>query len=160
MSNSVTKSCQTICDLMNCSTSSFPVLHYLPEFAQTHVHWVSDAIQPSYPLSASSAFALNFHSIRVFSSELAFHIWWPRIGASASLSVLPMTIQGWYPLGLTGLISLLYKELSRVFSNITVWHSAFFMVQLLYPDVTTGKTIALTTRTLVNKVMSLLFNPG
>ena len=128
LSNSVTKSCQTICDLMNCSTSSFPVLHYLPEFAQTHVHWVSDAIQPSYPLSASSAFALNFHSIRVFSSELAHHIWWPRIGASASLSVLPMTIQGWYPLGLTGLISLLYKELSRVFSSITVWHSAFFMV--------------------------------
>ena len=121
LSNSVAKSCQTICDPMNGSTPSFPVLHYLPEFAQTHVHWVSDAIQPSYPLSAFSAFALNFPSIRVFSSELALHIWWPRIGASASLSVFPMTIQGWYPLRLTGLISLLYKELSRVFSSTTVW---------------------------------------
>ena len=54
LSNSVTKSCQTICDPMNCSTSSFPVLHYLPKFAQTHVHWVSDAIQPSHPLSSPS----------------------------------------------------------------------------------------------------------
>ena len=122
LSNSVAKSCQTICDPMNGSTPSFPVLHYLPEFAQTHVHWVSDAIQPSYPLSAFSAFALNFPSIRVFSSELALHIWWPRIGASASLSVLPMTIQGWYPLRLTGLISLLYKGPSRVFSSNTIWN--------------------------------------
>ena len=67
------------------------------------------------------------------------------IEASASASVLPMNIQGWFPLGLTGLISLLSKGLSRVFSNITVqkhrilWHSAFFMVQLSHPYITIGK---------------------
>ena len=85
-------------------------------------------------------------------------------GASSSASVLPMNIQGWFPLGLTGLISLLSKGFSRVFSNTTVqkasiiWHSAFFMVQLSYPYMTTGKTIALTRQMFVRKVMSLLFN--
>ena len=88
------------------------------------------------------------------------------IGASASASVLPMNIQDWFPLGWTGLISLLSKELSRVFSNTTVqkhqasilWSSAFFMVQLSHPYMTTGKTVALTRWTFVGKVMSLLFN--
>ena len=85
------------------------------------------------------------------------------IGFSASVSVLPMNIQDWFPLGWTGWISLQAKGLSRVFSNTTVqtsilWHSAFFIVQLLHPYMTTGKTIALTRRTFVDKVMSLLFN--
>ena len=86
------------------------------------------------------------------------------IGASASTSVLPMTIQGWFPLGWTGLISLQSSGLSRVFSNTTVQKhqflqcSAFFMVQLSHPYMTTGKTIALTRQTFVGKVMSLLFN--
>ena len=83
------------------------------------------------------------------------------IGASAS--VLPMNIQGWFPLGLTGLISLLAKGLSRVFSNTTVqkhlWCSAFFMVQLSYLYMTTEKTIALTRRTFISKAdLYLLFN--
>ena len=88
----------------------------------------------------------------------------PTIGASASASVLPMNIQGWFPLGLTGLIFLLSKGLSRVFSNIKVQkasilqHSAFFMVQLAHPYMTTRKTIALTIWTIVGKVMSLLFD--
>ena len=85
-----------------------------------------------------------------------------RIRASASASVLPMNIQGWFPLGLTGLISLLFKRLSRVFSNTTkasvLHHSALFMVQLLHPYMTTGKTIALTIWIFVGKGMSLLFN--
>ena len=84
------------------------------------------------------------------------------IGVSASASVLPMNIQGWLPLGLTGLIILLSKGLSRVFSNSSkasvLWHSAFFTVQLSHPYVTTGKAIALTRWTFVGKVMSLLFN--
>ena len=86
------------------------------------------------------------------------------IGVSASASVLPMNIQGWFPLGLTGLTSLLSKGLLRVFSRTTVQRlsilgcSAFFMVQLLHPYMTTRKTIALTTWTFVSKVMSLLFN--
>ena len=80
------------------------------------------------------------------------------IGSSASASVLPVNIQGWFPLGLTGLISLLLKRFSRVFSNTTVQKcSAFFKVQLLHPYMTTGKTIALTRRTFVSKEISLLF---
>ena len=70
---SVTESCLALSDLMNCSTSGFPVLHYLLEFAQTHVHWVSDAIQPSHPLSTPSHFALNlpqnFLMSRLFASD-------------------------------------------------------------------------------------------
>jgi len=80
------------------------------------------------------------------------------IGISASASVLPMNIQDW-SLGLTGLISLQFKFLSVVFSNTTVLqHSAFFMVQISHPYMTTRKIIALTRRTFVSKVMSLLFN--
>ena len=84
-----------------------------------------------------------FPSIRVFSNESG-------IGASASASVLPMNIQDWFPLGLTGWISLQFKGLSRIFSQkhsskaSVLRHSAFFMVQLWHPYMTTGKTIALT----------------
>ena len=83
------------------------------------------------------------------------------IGASASASVLPMNIQSWFHLGLTDLISLLSKELSRIFSSTTasvLQCSAFFMVQLSYPYMTTGKTTSLTIWTFVGKVISLLFN--
>ena len=82
-----------------------------------------------------------------------------NIIASASTSVLPMTIQDWFALGSTGWISLLSKELLRVFSNTTVLqHSAFFRVQLSHPYTTTGKAIPSTIWTFINKVMSLLFN--
>ena len=89
------------------------------------------------------------------------------IGVSASVSVLHMNIQDWYPLGLTGLISLQSKGLSRVFSNTTtlstpktsiLQHSAFFMVHLSHPYMTARQTNALTRWTFVNKVMSLLLN--
>ena len=85
------------------------------------------------------------------------------VGVSALASVLPMNIQGWFPLEWTGLISLQSKGLSRVFSNNSskasiLLCSAFFIVQLSHPYMTTGKTIALTRQTFVNKVMSLLFN--
>ena len=85
------------------------------------------------------------------------------VGASASAPVLPMNIQGWFPLRLTSLISLLSKELLRVFSNTTVLkhqfqHSAFFIVQHSHLYMTTAKTIALTIQNFVSKVMSLLFN--
>ena len=82
-------------------------------------------------------------------------------GDSASASVLPMNTQDWFHLGWTGLISLQSKRLSRVFSNTTVQknqHWGFFIVQLLHPYMTTGKTIALTRWTFSCKVMSLLFN--
>ena len=84
-------------------------------------------------------------------------------GASASASVLPVNIQGWSPLRLTGLIALLSKGLSGVLQHHSskasiLWYSAFFMVQLSQPYVTTGKTIALTIQTFVSRVMSLIFN--
>ena len=105
-----------------------------------------------------------FPSIMVFSNESAFWIKYQSIGASVSASVLPMNIQGWFPLGLTGLISWLPKEtlkslLQHHNSKASIlWHSAFFMVQLSHPYMTTGKLIALTIWTSVGKVMSLLFN--
>ena len=71
--SSVAKLCPTLCDLMDYSTSGFPALHYLLELAQTHVHWIVDAIQPCHPLSP-----LIFSTIGVFSNELALHIWWPK----------------------------------------------------------------------------------
>ena len=75
---SVGMSCPTLCDPMDCSTSGFPVLHHLPELAQTHIHQVGDAIQPSHPLSSPSPPAFNFLSIRVFFSELTLCIRWPK----------------------------------------------------------------------------------
>ena len=85
------------------------------------------------------------------------------IGVSASASVLPVNVQDWFPLGLTDLISLQSKGLPRVFSNHSskasiLWCSAFLRVQLSHPYMTTGKTVALTRRTFVGKIISLLFN--
>ena len=143
---------------MDCSMPGFPIHHQLLKLAQTHAHRVGDAIQPSHPLSSPSPHAFNLSSIRVFSNESVFSSGGQRIGVSAAASVLPMNIQDSFPLGLTVLI-LLSKGFSRVFSSITVlWHSTFFMVQLPYPYMTTGKTIALTIRTFFGKVMSLLFH--
>ena len=101
----VTKLCPTLCDPMNCSTLGFPVFYYLPKFAQIHVHWVSDAIQPSHPLLPPSPFALNLCRHQGL-FQWVFVSGGQSIGVSASVSVLPMNIQGWFPLGLTGLISL------------------------------------------------------
>ena len=85
------------CNPMDCSTPGFPILHYLPEFAKTHVHGVIDAIQPSHLLSIPSPPAFNLSQHRGFSNESALSIRWPNIGVSASVSVLPMNIQGWSP---------------------------------------------------------------
>ena len=128
---SVAKLYLTLCNPMDCSTPGSPVLHYLLEFAQTHVHWVSDAIQPSYPLLLPSPLALNFpqHKCLLWWKSQLFTSGSQRIGASALVSVLPMNIQGWFPLGLTTLISLLSKGLSRVFSRSTVQKHQFFGAQ-------------------------------
>ena len=105
---------------MDCSTPGFPVHHQLPELAQTHVHRVGDAIQPSYPLSSPSppAFSSRLQSFPASGSlptSQFFASGGQSIGASAS--VLPMYVQDWFPLGWTGWISLLSKGLSRVFHN-------------------------------------------
>ena len=118
--SSVTQSCPTLCDPMNRSTPGFPVHHKLPEFTQTHVCWVGEAIQPSHPLSPASPPGSFVVSQRFASGGQS-------IGALAS--VLPMNIQGWFPLGLTDLNSLQSKGLSRVFSNTTVRKHQFFSAQ-------------------------------
>ena len=105
----------------------------------------------SFPTSGS------FPMSRLFTSD------GQSIGASASASVLPMTIHGWFPLGWTGLISLLTKGLSSLLQHHSskasiLWCSAFFMVQLSHPSMTTGKTVALSRWTFVDKVICLLFN--
>ena len=127
----------------------FPVHHQFPELAQMHVHQVSDAIQPSHPLSSPSLAVFNLAQHQSFLMGQFFTSDGQSIGASASASVLLMNIQYKFPLQWTGLISLQSKGLSRVFqhhsSKASVLRcSAFFIVQLSHPYMTTGKTIALT----------------
>ena len=114
----------TLCNPMNCSMPGFPVLHCLLEFAQTHVHWVGDATQSSQPLLPQS-----FPASGSFPMRWLFASGGQSIGASSSASVLAINIQSWFPLGLSGLISLLSKELLRVFSSTTIWKHLFFSAQ-------------------------------
>ena len=145
---------------MDCSMPGLPVHRQLPEFNQTHVYWVSDAIQLSHPLLSPSppAFKLSQHqglSQWVSSSHQVARV-------SASVSVLPMNIQDWFLLEWTGWISLQSKGLSRVFSNTTVQEHQFFVTRLSNgPTFTSihdhfGKTIALTRWTFVGKVMTII----
>ena len=129
--SSVTQSCSTLCGPMNCSTPGLPVHHQLSEFTQTRVHWVSDNIQSSHPLSSPSPPALIFPKIRVFSNESALHIRWPKYW-SLSFSISPsnkysglisFTIDWFYLLAIQG-------TLLRVFSNTTVQKHQFFSTQL------------------------------
>ena len=162
--SSVAQLCPTLCDPMDCSTPGLRVHHHLPEFTQTHVHWVKDATQPSHPLSSPSppTFSLSQHQglfkwvcslhqvVRVLEFQLQHQsfqwifrtdfLWidW--------LDLLPA--QG-------TLKSLLQHHSSK--ASILRW-SAFFTVQLSHPYMTTGKTIALTRWTFVGKVMSLLLD--
>ena len=153
-----------LCDPMDCSTPAFPVLHYFLELAQTPVHWIGDAIQPSHPLSFPSSPAFNFSSIRIFSSEPALCIRWPKYW-SFSFSISPSNEYSrlisfridWF--GLLAIQRTLKNLLQHHSSKaLILQHSAFFTVHLSYPYMTNGKTIALTIQTIVGKVMSLLFN--
>ena len=117
----------------SCSTLGFPLLHYLPEFTQAHVHWFGDAIQPSHPLSSPSppAFNLSQHQglfkwvssshqvAKVLELQLQYQFF----------QVLPMNIKDWFSLGWTDWISLKSKGLSRVFSNTTFQKYQFFGAQ-------------------------------
>ena len=128
--SSVTQSCQTHFDLMDCSTPGFRVHHQLLELTQTHVHHVGDAIQQSHPLSSPSPPAFNLSQHQGLFQNQFFASGGQSIGVSASTSVLPMNTQDWSPLGWTGWISLQSKGLSRVFSNTTVRKHQFFSAQL------------------------------
>ena len=116
--HSVAKLCLTFCNPMECSMPNSPVLHYLSEFAQIHVHWVKDAI---------SILPSIFLSIRVFYKELVLHIRWLKFW-NCSFS-LPMNIQGRFPSELTGLVSVRPKGPSRVISSTTFWKHQFFSIQ-------------------------------
>ena len=127
--SSVAQSCLTLCDPTDCSMPGFPVHHQLPELAQTPVHLVGDAIQPSHPLWSPSPPASVFPSIKVFPNESVLHIRWPKYW-NISFSISPLIEHSGLPLGLTSLISLQSKGLSRVFSDTTVQKHQFFGAQL------------------------------
>ena len=151
--SSVAQSCLTLCDPMDCSTPGLPVHYQLPELTQTHVHWVGDAIQPSHPLSSPflPAFGLSQHQ--------GLFQW---VSSSQQVAkVLEFQLQHQYfqwldRLAVQGTLKSLLQHHSLKASILQ--HSAFFTVQLSHPHMTTGKTIALTGRAFVGKVMSLLFN--
>ena len=113
---------------MDCSTPGFSVLHQLLEFAQTHVHWVNYAIQQSHPVTPFSC-PQSFPASRSFLMSQLFTSGGLSIKASASASVLPKNIQGWFSLGLIGFICLQSKGLSRVFSSTTIQKHQFFSSQ-------------------------------
>ena len=161
-SSSVAQSCPTVFDPMGCSTPGFPVHHQLLDPAQTHVHRVGDAIQPLI-LCCPILLPSIFPSIRVFSSQSDLHIRWPKFW-SFSFSISPSKYSelisfrmDWLDLlAVEGTLKSLLQHHSSKASVLQP--SAFFMVQLSHPYMTTGKTIALTKWTLVSKVMPLLFN--
>ena len=121
--SSVTQSCPTLCDPMECNTPGLPVHHQLPEFIQTHIHWVSDDIQPSHTLLSSSSPALNL-------SQHQGLFKWVSSSRQVAKSWGSASVFQWFPLGWTGWISLQSKGLSRVFSSTTVQKNQFFGTQL------------------------------
>ena len=149
---------------MDCSIPGFPVHHQLLELIQTHVHRVSDAIQPSHLLSSPLLLPSIFPSIKAFSNELVLHIRWPKyqsfsfnISPSSEYSELISFRMDWLDLlAVQGTLKSLLQHHSSKAS--VLWCSPFFIVQLSHPYMTTGKTIALTRWMFVSKVMSLLFN--
>ena len=155
--STVAQSCPILCDPKNHSTSGLPVHHQLPEFTQTHVHRVGDAIQPSHPLSSPSPPALNPSQHQGLSNESTLHMRWPKYW-SFSFSISPYNEH-------SGLISFRMDWLDLLavqgtLKNLGQHHSskapifqcsAFFTVQLSHPYMTTGKTITLTRRTYLAK---------
>ena len=130
----VSQSCLTLCDPRDCSRPGFPVYHLLPELAQTPVHRVGDAIQPTYPLSSTWLPAIKISGIWVFSSESAFHFRWPEYWSFNS-SVSPSNeYSGLISFSVDWFHLLELKRLSRVFSNTLVQKHHFFRAQLSLPS--------------------------
>ena len=160
---SVPQSCPTLCDPMDCSMPGFSVHHQLPEIAQTHVHWVGDAIQ-SHPLSSPSPLAFNLSqhqglfqwvsSSHQVAKGLAFQL--QHQPSNEYSGLISLRIDWFDLLAVQGTLKSLLQHHSSKASILQC--SAFFRVQLSHPYMTTGKTIALTRQTFVGKVMSLLFN--
>ena len=160
--SSVAQSCPTLSDRMNCSTPRLSVHHQLLEPTQTHVHWVSDAI--SYLILCHPLLFLPsiFPSIRVFSNESALHIRLPKywsfsISPSSEYSGLIFFRMDWLDLlEVQGTLKSFFQQHSS--KALILQCSAFFIVLLSHPYMTTGKAIALPRQTFIGKVMSLLFN--
>ena len=149
---------------MDCSTPGFLAHHQHLELAQTHVHWLGDAIQTSQPLLSPSPPAFNLSSIRIFSNESVFQITWPKywsfsfsISSYSEYSGLIFHRMDWFDLlaGQWTLKSLLQHHSSK---TSILRHSSFFIVQLSHPYMATGKNIALIRQTIAGRVMPLLFN--
>ena len=150
---------------MNCSMPGSPVLHHLPDIAQTHVHWVCDAIQQSHPLLPTSPPALNLSQHRGLFQWVGFS---NQVAKVLELQLHHQSFQWTFRVSFrTDWCNLLVvqardsQESLHQHYNLKapiLWRSAFFMVQLSHPYMTTGKTIALTTWTFVSKMISLLFN--
>ena len=162
--SSVTQLCLTLWDPVNRSTPGLPVHHKLLEFTQTRVHRVADAIQPSHPLSSPSPPAPNPSQHQSLFHESTLCTRWPKYW-SFSFSISPFKehpglisfrIDLLDLLAVQGTLKSLLQHHGPKASILR--HSAFFTVQLSHPYMTTGKTIALTRRTFVSKVMSLLLN--
>ena len=155
--SSVTQSCPTLCDPMNCSTPGLPVYHQLPKFTQTHVHWVGDAIQPSHPLSSASPPAFNltqhqglFQWVRSLNQAAKQWSFGFSISPSNEHSGLISFRIDW--LDLLAIQGTLKRPLQHHSLKASILRrSAFFIVQLSHPYMTTGKTIALTRQTLLAK---------
>ena len=161
--SSITQSCSTLCNPMNHNTPGLPAHHQLLEFTQTHVYRVSDAIQPSHPMSSPSPPAPNPSQLRIFSNESTLHMMWPKYW-SFSFSISPSNEHpglvsyrmDWLDLfAVQGTLKSLLQHHSSKTSILRC--SAFFIVQLSHTYMTTGKTIALTRWTFFGKVMSLRF---
>ena len=141
-----------------------PVLHYLPEFAQTHVHWVEHVIQPSHPLSPPSPPALNLSQHQGLFQWVTLCIRWPKYWSFSFSTSTSKEYSGLISFRVDWLDLLgVQRTLKSIFQHdslkvLILQRSAFFMVQLSHLHMTTGKFIALTTWTFVGKVMSLLFN--
>ena len=148
---------------MDCSTPGLPVHHQLPEFTQTHVHWVGDTIQPFHPLSSPSP-AYNLPQHQGLFRESVLHIRWPQywsfrfsISLSNEHSRLISFRMDWLDLLAIQMDSQEFLQHHSLKAS-ALRCSALFMIQLLHPYMTTGKSIVLTIQTLVSKVMCLLFN--
>ena len=153
-----TQLCLTLCEPMNCSTPGLPVHHQLPESTQTHVHKLSDAIQPSHPLSSPSSPAPNpsQHQGLLMRWSKYWNFSFRISPSNEHLGLISFRMQWVHLLAVQGILkSLLQRHSSKA---SILWCSAFFAVQLSHPHMTTGKTIALTRQTFVGKVMSLLLN--
>ena len=162
--SSVTQSCPTLCNPMNRSTPGFPVHHQLPEFTQTNVHWVGDAKNHLILCHSLLLLPSIFLSIRIFSNESVLHTRWPNYW-SFSFNISPSDEHpglisfrmDWLDLlAVQGTLKSLLQHHSSKAS--THRHSAFCILQISHPYMTTGKTIALTRQTFIDKVMSLIFN--